>query len=32
MTRQPTLLEVEQRLSRIPGSIASEIGAERQDR
>ena len=32
MARQPTLLEVQQRLSKFPGSIASEIGTEREDR
>jgi predicted DNA-binding antitoxin AbrB/MazE fold protein len=32
MARIPTLLEVQQRLSKISGSIAREIEAEREDR
>jgi hypothetical protein len=32
MARIPTRLEVQQRLSKIPGSIAREIEAEREDR
>ena len=32
MVRMPTLLEVQQRLSKISGSIAREIEAEREDR
>ncbi len=32
MERIPTLLEVQQRMSKIPGSMASEIIAEREDR
>jgi hypothetical protein len=32
MARIPTLLEVQQRLCKISGSIAREIEAEREDR